>query len=131
MSRFIRSFILVLLAGSPMVMAQDISGDEMRSLDGQVQEVKSDVLSIASELGNLEERLLYPSNTQIALFVAIAEDQAFRLCCTGRDKWRAGDTPHLQLQGTRGLAEGRSAAHLYGQRRHRRPSAYRYHDGQA
>ncbi len=79
MSRFIRSFLLVLLASSPMVMAQDISGNEMRSLDGQVQEVKSDVLSIASELGNLEERLLYPSNTQIALFVAMPEGEAFRL----------------------------------------------------
>ena len=59
--------------------AQDISGDEMRSLDGQVQEIKSDVLDIASELGNLEERLLYPSNTQIALFVAMAENESFRL----------------------------------------------------
>jgi hypothetical protein len=51
----------------------------MRSLDGQVQEIKSDVLSIASELGNLEERLLYPSNTQVALFVAIGDDEDFRL----------------------------------------------------
>lgn len=59
--------------------AQDISGDEMRSLDGQVQEIKSDVLDIASELGNLEERLLYPSNTQVALFVSMAEDESFRL----------------------------------------------------
>ena len=59
--------------------AQDISGDDMRSLDGQVQEIKSDVLDIASELGNLEERLLYPSNTQIALFVSMAGNEAFRL----------------------------------------------------
>ncbi len=59
--------------------AQDISGDEMRSLDGQVQEIKSDVLDIASELGNLEERLLYPSNTQVALFVSMAENEAIRL----------------------------------------------------
>ena len=59
--------------------AQDLSGDEMRSLDGQVQEIKSDVLSIASELSNLEERLLYPSNTEIAIFVSIADDEAFRL----------------------------------------------------
>jgi hypothetical protein len=59
--------------------AQDISADDMRSLDGQVQEIKSDVLSIASDLGNLEERLLYPSNTQIAIFVSIAPDETFRL----------------------------------------------------
>ncbi len=80
MSRLIRSAVFVLIVAVPtLAMSQDISGDDMRSLDGQVQEIKSDVLSIASELGNLEERLLYPSNTQIALFVAIAEGESFRL----------------------------------------------------
>ena len=81
MSRFIRTLTLLLLAGglAATSVAQDISGDDMRSLDGQVQEIKSDVLSIASELSNLEERLLYPSNTQVALFVAIEEDENFRL----------------------------------------------------
>jgi hypothetical protein len=51
----------------------------MKSLDGQVQEIKSDVLNIASELGNLEERLLYPSGTQLAIFVAMADNEDFRL----------------------------------------------------
>jgi hypothetical protein len=80
MSRLIRTMALLVLVGGPFaaVTAQDISRDDMRSLDGQVQEIKSDVLSIASELGNLEERLLYPSNTQVALFVAIGDDD-FRL----------------------------------------------------
>ena len=59
--------------------AQDVTGNEVRSLDEQVQEIKSDVLSIASELGNLEERLLYPSGTQVAVFVYIAEEEKFRL----------------------------------------------------
>jgi hypothetical protein len=73
--------MLLLLAGAPFAtsLAQGISGDDMRSLDGQVQEIKSDVLSIASELSNLEERLLYPSNTQVAVFVAIEDDDDFRL----------------------------------------------------
>ena len=81
MSRLIRIWMLVLLVCGPTDPsgAQDLSGDELRSLDGQVQEIKSDVLSIASELGNLEERLLYPSSTQIAVFVAISEDETFRL----------------------------------------------------
>jgi len=72
---------LLVFAGAPFAAAtaQDISRDDMRSLDGQVQEIKSDVLSIASELGNLEERLLYPSNTQVALFVAIEDDDDLRL----------------------------------------------------
>lgn len=81
MSTPIRTFVLALLVAglAAAASAQDISGDELRSLDGQVQEIKSDVLNIASELSNLEERLLYPSNTQIAVFVSMAEDETFRL----------------------------------------------------
>ena len=52
---------------------------DIRSLDEQVQEIKSDVLGIASELDNLEERLLYPSGTQVAVFVEMAEKDTFRL----------------------------------------------------
>lgn len=59
--------------------AQDLSGEEMRSLDGQVQEIKSDVLGIAAELSTLEERLLYPSNTQLAVFVSLASGETLRL----------------------------------------------------
>jgi hypothetical protein len=80
MSRFVCTSLMVLVCMTSLqAAAQDLSGDDMKSLDGQVQEIKSDVLSIASELGNLEERLLYPSNTQVALFVSIAEGEDFRL----------------------------------------------------
>jgi hypothetical protein len=73
--------LLIVLACVPLgrVFAQDISQQEMRSLDEQVQEIKSDVLSIAAELSQLEEKLLYPSNTQLAVFVSLADDQEFRL----------------------------------------------------
>ena len=81
MSEFVRKVILVAIMTLPAAVAaaQEISGDDMRSLDGQVQEIKSDVLSIASDLSNLEERLLYPSNTQVAIFVSVADDDRFRL----------------------------------------------------
>ena len=80
MSNLIRGCLLVLLASAPFVaFAGDLSGDDMRSLDGQVQEIKSDVLSIASELNTLEERLLFPSHTQVSIFVSLAEDEEFRL----------------------------------------------------
>ncbi len=69
----------VLLAMCTTGFSQDISREELKSLDEQVQEIKSDVLGIASELNNLEERLLYPSNTQMAVFVTLAEDESFRL----------------------------------------------------
>jgi hypothetical protein len=52
---------------------------QMRGLDEQVQEVKSDVLSIAAELNQLEEKLLYPSGTQVAVFVALAKGDQMRL----------------------------------------------------
>jgi hypothetical protein len=69
----------LLLGPVALAGAQDLSRSDMRSLDGQVQEIKSDVLNIASELNNLEERLLYPSNTQISVFVALGENEDFRL----------------------------------------------------
>ena len=75
-----KTLMLTLLLGpAALAGAEDLSRNDMRSLDGQVQEIKSDVLSIASELNNLEERLLYPSNTQVAVFVAIEQDEEFRL----------------------------------------------------
>ena len=81
MSKLIRTMVLALLVCGPIspASAQDISGDDTRSLDGQVQEIKSDVLNIASDLSNLEERLLYPSGTQIAVFVSMDENEQFRL----------------------------------------------------
>jgi hypothetical protein len=80
MSIQMRKLALLLIAGGPaLVAAEDLTGDNMRSLDGQVQEIKSDVLNIASELNTLEERLLFPSHTQVSLFVSIAESEDFRL----------------------------------------------------
>jgi hypothetical protein len=62
--------------------AQSLSPDstraEMRSLDEQVQEIKSDVLGIAKDLNLLEERLIYPSNTQVAVFVSLDPEKDFR-----------------------------------------------------
>jgi archaellum component FlaG (FlaF/FlaG flagellin family) len=72
---------LALAAHCVAAHADDADKQEMRGLDEQVQEVKSDVLGIANELDRLEERLLYPSGTQVAVFVALAETESepFRL----------------------------------------------------
>jgi hypothetical protein len=51
----------------------------MQSLDEQVQEIKSEALGIAAELSRLEEKLLYPSSTQVAIFIALADREGFRL----------------------------------------------------
>ena len=52
---------------------------QMRGLDEQIQEVKSDTLKIAAELNQLEEKLLYPSGTQVAVFVATGKGDTMRL----------------------------------------------------
>lgn len=51
----------------------------VQSLDEQVQEIKSDVLGIAAELGNLEEKLLFPSDTQLAVFVEMEKGERVEL----------------------------------------------------
>ncbi len=59
----------------------DISSDQrqMRGLDEQIQELKSDALRMSAELSQLEEKLLYPSGTQVAIFVALAKGDTMRL----------------------------------------------------
>jgi len=73
------SLALLLLLGGAHSSAQQNDQQQMRGLDEQVQEIKSDVLSIAEELSRLEERLLYPSGTQVAIFIALAEGDPMRL----------------------------------------------------
>ena len=51
------------------------SATAMQSLDQQVQDIKSDVLSIAAELRALEEQLLNPSSTQVSVFVELGSEQ--------------------------------------------------------
>jgi len=58
---------------------QNNQQQQMRGLDEQVQQIKSDVLGIAAELNQLEEKLLYPSGTQVAIFVALAKGDPLRL----------------------------------------------------
>jgi hypothetical protein len=67
---------------------QEISREQIKGLDEQVQEIKSDVLVIAEEMNQLEEKLLYPSNTQVAVFVSLAGGETFRL-----------DSVEIQLDG--------------------------------
>lgn len=74
-------FVLALLTvlASAAGAADEPTRQQMQGLDEQVQEIKADVLGIAAELAQLEERLLYPSNTQVAIFVSLAEGSDFRL----------------------------------------------------
>ena len=78
-------WLKILIMGASLVgfgvtaYGQDVSKDMIKGLDEQVQEIKSDVLRIAADLNQLEEKLLYPSNTQVAVFVSASKDKTFRL----------------------------------------------------
>lgn len=76
------------LVFSVTAYGQEISREQIKGLDEQVQEIKSDVLGIAAELNQLEEKLLYPSNTEVSLFVSLVSGETFRL-----------DSVEIQLDG--------------------------------
>ena len=78
----------LLLFGTAFADTAPADSSAMRSLDEQVQQVKSDVLDIASELALLEEQLLYPANTQLAIFLALDPEQDLRV-----------DAVHITLNG--------------------------------
>lgn len=69
---------LLCLSGAS-ALAQESDQQKMRGLDEQVQEIKSEVLSISAELSQLEEKLLYPSGTEVAIFVALTKGDPMRL----------------------------------------------------
>ena len=67
--------LLCVLFGS--AHAEEVTKEQIKGLDEQVQDIKKDVLGISAELSLLEEKLLYPSNTHIAFFVSVAKDADF------------------------------------------------------
>ncbi|QFT54503.1 MULTISPECIES: hypothetical protein [Microbulbifer] len=77
MFRILQVTLLLLLAVA--VNAQDVSRDDIRGLDEQIQDVKKDVIDLTATLAQLEEKLLFPSNTQVALFVSVADEKPFEL----------------------------------------------------
>lgn len=68
-----------LCALSAVSGAQKVPKEQIKGLDEQVQDIKKDTLAISTELQQLEEKLLYPSNTQVALFVSVKGQAKLRL----------------------------------------------------
>ena len=61
------------------LQAAEVTKEQVKGLDEQVQDIKKDVLELTSELSRLEEKLLFPSNTQVSLFVSVIGDEGFVL----------------------------------------------------
>ena len=60
-------------------VAEEGSQEPIESLDAQVQSIKAEVLRISAELGQLQEKLMYPSDTQVSLFISLAQGDKLRL----------------------------------------------------
>lgn len=58
--------------------AEQITKEQIKGLDEQVQDIKKDVLGISTELNLLEEKLLFPSSTQISIFVSLEDGTSFQ-----------------------------------------------------
>jgi hypothetical protein len=63
------------LLGQPVNAAEG----QVASLDAEVQDLKSSVLDLNRELFMLEEELLYPANTQVAVFLSMDVGEFFAL----------------------------------------------------
>lgn len=72
----IKAVITVLLLTSVPLScwSANLTREQIKGLDEQVQDIKKDVLAISAELQLLEEKLLYPSTSQVSLFVSIAKE---------------------------------------------------------
>lgn len=55
------------------------ASDDFKSLDQEVQTLKKEVLDLNRELFVLEEELLFPANTQVAVFVSMDVGEFFAL----------------------------------------------------
>lgn len=75
------SFLLLmsLSLATVSIQAAEVTKEQIKGLDEQVQDIKKDVLELTSELSRLEEKLLFPSNTQVSLFLSLAGDEDFVL----------------------------------------------------
>jgi hypothetical protein len=81
MKNFLRiaSLALSISLAAGVCQAEEVSREQIKGLDEQVQDIKTDVLAISTDLMQLEEKLLYPSNTQVSLFVSLTPGEKFRL----------------------------------------------------
>lgn len=73
-------FLLASLSGSP-VMAQEkaAASADAQALDARIQTLKAEVIQLNRDLLVLEEELLFPANTQVALFVSMDVGKMFEL----------------------------------------------------
>ena len=79
-ARFIQPLSIVVLFCSSLLSAVSSDADTTTpNLEDDVQALKSAVIDLNRELFMLEEELLYPANTQVAVFVSLDVGEFFAL----------------------------------------------------
>jgi hypothetical protein len=66
-------------ASAPAAVAAPAAAASAAGLDDRIQDLKSDVIKLNRDLLVLEEELLFPANTQVALFVSMDVGKLFAL----------------------------------------------------
>jgi len=74
----VSTFILLSIVVFPLAKASDVS-IEGQSLDVALQDLKKQVLALNRDLFILEEELMFPSNTQLAVFLSLDIGEFFKL----------------------------------------------------
>lgn len=69
------AFAVISMGGAPVAAA----GEGSRALDTRIQELKQEVLDLNRDLFVLEEELLFPANTQVAVFLSMDVGRFFAL----------------------------------------------------
>ena len=72
------TFLIGLFLVLSVTNAEQVTKEQIKGLDEQVQDIKKDVLSISTELNQLEEKLLFPSNTQVSVFISLEKKSGFQ-----------------------------------------------------
>jgi len=75
--RTLSALLLAVAAASPAWAAD--AAPAATGLDSRIQDVKGDVIKLNRDLLVLEEELLFPANTQVALFVSMDVGKLFEL----------------------------------------------------
>jgi len=67
------------VTATPVAPAAEAPGTTAASLDTRIQQAKADVIQLNRDLLVLEEELLFPANTQLAVFVSMDVGKLFQL----------------------------------------------------
>jgi hypothetical protein len=71
--------LLMLLAVPPLAARADSDGAELKAVDQDVQALKKQLIDLNRDLFKLEEELLYPASTQVAVFLSVDVGTFFAL----------------------------------------------------